>query len=64
MNKLIESLEKLNVPFDEFTVEKFQKYMEGILEWNEKINLTAITDKEEFISKHYIDSILSYHFPE
>lgn len=64
MNKLIESLEKLNVPFDEFTVEKFRKYMEGILEWNEKINLTAITDKEEFISKHYIDSILSYHFPE
>jgi len=31
--------------------------MELILEWNEKVNLTAITDKEEFIKKHYIDSV-------
>ena len=32
--------------------------MKGILEWNQKINLTAVTDPQEFISKHFIDSIL------
>ena len=33
-------------------------YMEGILEFNESINLTAITDRKEFIAKHYIDSLM------
>jgi 16S rRNA (guanine527-N7)-methyltransferase len=32
--------------------------MEGVLEWNEKVNLTAITEKDEFIEKHFIDSLL------
>jgi 16S rRNA (guanine527-N7)-methyltransferase len=31
--------------------------MELILEWNEKVNLTSITDEDEFIKKHYLDSI-------
>lgn len=31
-------------------------YMEGILSWNEKINLTSITDRDEFIDKHFLDS--------
>ena len=35
----------------------FKKYMDGILSWNEKINLTAITDPEEFYIKHIIDSL-------
>ncbi len=33
-------------------------YMEGILDFNESINLTAITDRKEFIAKHYIDSLM------
>lgn len=36
---------------------KIKKYMDGILSWNEKINLTAITDPEEFYVKHIIDSL-------
>jgi 16S rRNA (guanine527-N7)-methyltransferase len=38
-------------------VDKFYKYMNLLLEWNEKINLTAIKDEKEFIVKHFIDSI-------
>lgn len=38
--------------------EKFKKYMKGILKYNESINLTAITDEEEFIIKHYYDSLV------
>ena len=32
-------------------------YMDGILELNEKINLTAIRDRESFVVKHYVDSL-------
>lgn len=41
---------------------KFEKYKDLLLEWNEKINLTAITEEDEIILKHFIDScsILKY----
>lgn len=38
-------------------ISKFEKYLELLLEWNEKFNLTAITDKEEIEEKHFIDSL-------
>lgn len=38
-------------------ISKFKKYLDLLLEWNEKFNLTAITDKEEVEEKHFIDSI-------
>ncbi|MDD4199850.1 MAG: class I SAM-dependent methyltransferase, partial [Eubacteriales bacterium] len=34
------------------------QYMEEILMWNEKVNLTGITDRDEFVQKHFIDSLL------
>ena len=36
--------------------QQFQKYYELLVEWNRKINLTAITEYEEVIWKHFIDS--------
>ena len=36
----------------------FFKYMNLLLEWNEKINLTAITDEEEVIVKHFVDCLM------
>ena len=41
---------------------QFDKYMQLLLEWNEKINLTAITEPDQIILKHFIDSttILKY----
>lgn len=38
-------------------IAKFNKYLDLLLEWNEKFNLTAITDKDEIEEKHFIDSI-------
>jgi 16S rRNA (guanine527-N7)-methyltransferase len=38
-------------------ISKFTRYLELLLEWNEKFNLTAITDKDEIEEKHFIDSI-------
>lgn len=37
-------------------LDQFYTYKQLILEWNEKINLTAITDDMEFIIKHFVDS--------
>ena len=36
---------------------QFERYFELLVEWNERINLTAITDKEEVYLKHFYDSI-------
>lgn len=57
MKQLIEALEDLGLVYNDETLQKFQRYMELILEWNEKVNLTSITDPSEFIKKHYVDSI-------
>ena len=32
-------------------------YMNSLLEWNKKINVTSITDEKEFVEKHFIDSL-------
>lgn len=37
--------------------QQFQDYMNLLLEWNEKINLTAITEEDEIILKHFVDSL-------
>lgn len=42
---------------EEINEELFFKYMKNILEWNEKINVTNITDQKEFVVKHFIDSL-------
>ena len=41
-----------------------ESYMKGILDWNEKVNLTNITDPEEFRVKHLMDSLMCVDFPE
>lgn len=53
----LEKLKENNLKIEEEKIEKFYNYMLGIIEWNEKINVTAITDEEMFIVKHFIDSL-------
>ncbi len=55
-------LEKLKNGFKELGIEadgaeSFIKYMELLISWNEKVNLTAITDPDEVITKHFLDCI-------
>lgn len=52
--------EKLNKKCPELTEkqqEQFEDYMKLLLEWNEKINLTAITEEDDIILKHFVDSL-------
>ena len=55
--KLLEKTDTLGVRFSVEQMEQFYKYMNLLIEWNKKINLTAITDPNEIILKHFIDSI-------
>lgn len=45
------------IEVSERQLKQFQKYYEILVEWNEKMNLTAITDKEDVYLKHFYDSI-------
>ena len=59
MNKdeLIEELKKININLDEKKQNMLDEYYELLLEWNEKINLTSITKKEDVYLKHFYDNL-------
>lgn len=50
----------VGLEFTEGQYEQFIKYMRFLQEWNEKINLTAITEDEEVVKKHFIDCIKAF----
>ena len=54
---LLEKASTMGVRFSVEQMDKFYKYMNLLIEWNEKINLTAIIEPNEIILKHFIDSI-------
>ena len=47
---------KIKISLTEEKIKKLYKFMILLLEWNEKINLTAIVEPKEIILKHFIDS--------
>lgn len=50
-------LEEKGITLSSKQLEQFQLYYELLIEWNEKINLTAILEKNEVYEKHFFDSI-------
>jgi 16S rRNA (guanine527-N7)-methyltransferase len=54
---LKECAENYNIFLTESQMDRFSKYADLLLEWNEKINLTAIVDEEEIVLKHFVDSL-------
>lgn len=52
-----EECTKNNIIIKEEKTKYFFDYMKYLLDWNEKINLTAIKDEKEFIVKHFVDSL-------
>ncbi|MBR2002367.1 MAG: 16S rRNA (guanine(527)-N(7))-methyltransferase RsmG, partial [Firmicutes bacterium] len=59
MKYLKEAVASLGMELTEEQLRQFEAYRAGVLEWNEKVNLTAITDPEEFEMKHFADSVMS-----
>ena len=50
-------LQEKGITLTDKQLEQFEKYYETLVEWNEKMNLTAITDKAEVYLKHFYDSL-------
>ena len=55
--KFLEELKKINIIPTEKQLEYLERYYELLLEWNEKINLTRIVEKEDVYLKHFYDSL-------
>lgn len=53
-----EIFNKESLPVSEEQYGQFRKYAELLIEWNKKMNLTAITDKYGITVKHFLDSVL------
>jgi len=54
---LLKGAKSYGIFLDENKINMFEKYMVLLKEWNEKINLTAITEDDEIVRKHFLDSI-------
>jgi 16S rRNA (guanine527-N7)-methyltransferase len=57
MKKLIEGASKLGIKLNAKQVKQFELYYQELIEWNKKINLTAITDYSSVQVKHFLDSL-------
>lgn len=53
-----EGLEGLSLTLSEKQKEQFYQYYELLIEWNKVMNLTAITELDEVVTKHFVDSLL------
>ena len=55
--EFINQLKQQGIELTALQIEQFKKYYELLVEWNQKMNLTAITDENDIILKHFIDSL-------
>lgn len=54
---LAQGIEEMGLSAEGSRIEMLEQYSRLLCEWNEKMNLTAITDKEEIATKHFLDSM-------
>ena len=64
MEHLKTTLAQFDIEPTERQLAQYEGYRAAILEWNEKVNLTAITDPDEFEKKHFSDSVAIAGLPE
>ena len=51
------SLKEHGIELNDEQMARYELYFKRLVEWNEKINLTAITEKEDVYLKHFYDSL-------
>ena len=61
ISTLIQECKKQNIELDESKAKALKEYKELLVEWNEKMNLTAITEDYEVIVKHFVDCLECTH---
>lgn len=62
MDKLNSITRQFGLELNETQLEQFSRYYDLLIEWNGFMNLTAITDMEDVIVKHFADSLLLYKY--
>ena len=55
--EFISYLKDEGIEVTDYQLEQFDIYFKMLVEWNEKMNLTAITDEEEVYEKHFLSLI-------
>ena len=58
LQELKDQLSKIGIDIDEEKLHQLDQYLDLLIEWNEKINLTEIQTKEDMIEKHLDDCLL------
>ena len=56
--KLKNELQKLSITITDTMEQQFSDYYDILLEWNQMMNLTAITEFDEVVEKHFLDSVI------
>src|SRR5699024_7898005 len=59
-----EALQEKGIELTDKQLAQFNTYYELLVEWNEKMNLTSITEREEVYLKHFYDSITASFYTE
>ena len=62
-NELSARLEQCGIPFDAALPEKLLRYHALLMDWNTRMDLTAVTDEDEMIDRHYVDSLMALKEP-
>ena len=57
MDKLVGVISVLGLDINQHQIEQFEKLYHELVEWNQHVNLTAITDYEDVQIKHFLDSL-------
>ena len=57
-NRLCSLAKENGIILDDTALDRFDKYAELLVEWNGKMNLTAITEPEEIEVKHFLDCLM------
>ena len=66
-NLFAEGLRQLGIELTAQQSEQFERYRQELLDWNTRVNLTAITDPEEVLIRHFLDSLsllIAYDEPQ
>ena len=56
-NFLISEIKKIGIAIDDIQIKQFLTYYQLLIEWNNVMNLTAITEYSEVVQKHFVDSL-------
>ena len=61
-NDLAARLKACGIPFDPELPEKLLRYHALLMDWNTRMDLTAVTDEAEMMDRHYVDSLMALRF--